>query len=61
MKDKLDKRICDCEEDAINKQTYREFIRESEKEFKMDFAELDSMTDSHLEKYFEFMVYLWNK
>ena len=26
IKDNLDKRICDCEEKATNKETYREFI-----------------------------------
>jgi hypothetical protein len=40
----LDKRICDCQ-DAENTQTYREFIRESEKAFVMGNANIDGMSD----------------
>lgn len=56
----LDKRICDCE-DCENTQTYREYIRESEKEFGMVGAPLNKFDDKLLNSYFEFIDYLWEK
>lgn len=56
----LDKRICDCEE-VQNTQTYREFIRESEKEFELEEQNLDKISDKNLNAYFEFLCYLWEK
>lgn len=59
-KENLDKRICDCEE-CSNTQTYREFIRESEKTFELEEQNLDGMSESSLISYFEFLDYLWEK
>jgi hypothetical protein len=59
-KDILDVRICDLEHTA-NTQTYREFIRESEEEFELIPKDLDSMTDKLLNKYIDFLDYLWTK
>ncbi len=57
----LDKRICDCEEEATNTQTYREFIRQSEDWFGIDAANLDAMCDDKLKHYINFLDYLWLK
>lgn len=59
-KSDLDKRICDCEE-CNNTETYREFITSSEEEMGIDPADIDNMTDEELNKYFEFIDYLWEK
>lgn len=59
-KSNLDKRICDCE-DCKNTQTYREFIRESEKAFVMGNANIDGMSDKELNGYIEFLDSLWDK
>lgn len=59
-KSNLDKRICDCE-DCKNTQTYREFIRESEKAFVMGNANIDGMRDEELNRYIEFLDSLWDK
>jgi hypothetical protein len=56
----LDKRICDCQ-DAENTQTYREFIRESEKAFVMGNTDIDGMSDKELNGYIEFLDFLWDK
>lgn len=56
----LGKRICDCE-DFKNTQTYKEYIRESEKEFGMVGAPLNKFDDKLLNSYFEFINYLWEK
>ncbi|ENK1244768.1 hypothetical protein AB2063_002981 [Clostridium botulinum] len=58
----LDKRICDIEE-CENTQTYREFIRESEKEFGIYPYPLDQehVTDEILKDYMEFLDELWCK
>lgn len=57
----LDKRICDVEENCSNTQTYREYIRESEKALWMGEEDLDSMTDKQLADYLDFIDYLWEK
>jgi hypothetical protein len=59
-KQNLDKRICDIE-GGDNTQTYREFIRESEYEFGLEEKYIDTMEESELIKYFEFLDYLWDK
>lgn len=59
-KSNLDKRICDCE-DCKNTQTYREFIRESEKAFVIGNANIDGMLDKELNEYIEFLDSLWDK
>ena len=60
-KSDLDKRICDTEEGAENSQTWREFIKESEKEFGMANIDMDTFTEYELNKYIEFLEYLWEK
>lgn len=57
----LDKKICDIEKGCNNTQTYREYIRESEKELGVDAAKLDNFTDNEVGKYLEFIDYLWEK
>jgi hypothetical protein len=57
----LDKRICDVEKDTTNTQTYREFIIGSENEFGMENQDLDNMSNEELDKYMEFLDYLWYK
>jgi hypothetical protein len=60
-KELLDKRICDIEIGATNTQTYREFIQQSEEEFGLEHENLDLMTNKHLNKYMDFLDYLWEK
>lgn len=60
-KAQLDLRICDVEPNANNTETYREFIVNSEKEFEIAHEDLDSMTDKELNKYIDFLDYLWEK
>lgn len=60
-KEDLDKRICDTTELANNTQTYREFIRESEKQFGMEELDIDSIDNKVLEEYIDFLDYLWDK
>jgi hypothetical protein len=60
-KEHLDKRICDVETDAANTQTYREFIIHSEMVFEAPPQDLDSMNDEQLNRYLDFMDYLWTK
>lgn len=60
-KENLDERMCDVVEGAENNQTYREFIRESEKEFNIFAAPMDNMTDKELKDYLDFLDYLWDK
>lgn len=63
MIESLDKRICDFEKGATNKQTLREFIVESEKEFGLKPYPLDEtdLIDDELEEYVEFLCELWDK
>lgn len=56
----LDKRICDCEK-CENTQTYREYIRESEKELGIEQSNLDSLSDEELQSNLDFLDYLWEK
>lgn len=60
-KENLDKRICDVEKNADNTQTYREFIRESERMFELSPAPLDLYSDEELKEYLEELNYLWGK
>ncbi|MDJ8951010.1 hypothetical protein PTL64_14540 [Clostridium perfringens] len=57
----LDKRICDIEEGATNKETLREFIKRSEKYFDMVPKNLDSINEERLNEYIDFLDYLWDK
>lgn len=51
----LDKKICDVEVNALNYQTYREFITEIENEFNIDPQNIDLMNDSELRDYLDFL------
>lgn len=59
-KEILEERICDIE-GGSNTQTYREFIRESEEMYGFEHRDLESMTDEELNKWVEFLDYLWTK
>ena len=61
LKENLDKRICDCESDADNTLTYREFIRAAEEEFGMEKSNLDSMNEEELKNHLDFIDYLYEK
>ena len=61
LKESLDKRICDIEEETGNIQTYREFIKESEEAFGLEFLDLDSMSEEELWNYLNFLDELWCK
>ena len=50
-KKNLDSRICDCEENSNNVETYREFIRRREDEEDMCHELIDSYSDSDLQDY----------
>jgi hypothetical protein len=56
----LDHRISDCEK-ADNKQTYRQFIKSSEKEFGIKEAAIEKMTNHELRNYIMFLSELWTK
>lgn len=60
-KQHLDTRICDHIEGTSNTETYREFIRGSEKEFGFIAQPIDSMTDEKLNEYIDLLDYLWDK
>lgn len=60
-KELLDKRICDVKEGLNNTETYREFIRNSEKYLGLPKTELDEVLDVDLNKYFNFLCKLWLK
>lgn len=61
VKKYLDKRICDVETHAENTQTYREFIRETEREFGLVEKDLDSISDIELDVYLYTIGQLWDK
>lgn len=49
-------------DDNVNPdETLREYIRSTEKEFSMRPMELDDMEDQSLDKYVDFLDYLWTK
>jgi hypothetical protein len=60
-KEHLDTPIWEIELGATNKETLREFIKNSEEEFGLIPKDLDNMTDEHLNRYLEFVDYLWEK
>lgn len=57
----LDKRICDCDSLAENTETYREFIKATEKEFELMEAPIDIYNEGQLSGYLNFLDDLWNK
>lgn len=61
IKQDLDKRICDVDENATNTQTYREFMDETAREmgaYKEDFSKF---TNKELTFHLDFCDSLWNK
>lgn len=60
-KEHLDKRICDVEVTAFNTETYRQFIRDGEEEFNLPQMPIDEMEVDDLNKYLDFLDYLWTK
>lgn len=57
----MDTPFCDLIEDATNKETPREFIRNTEKEFGMNQADIDNMSEDELNGYIEHLDDLWEK
>lgn len=60
-KENLDKRICDVEEGTTNKETYREFITNTEEEIGLIPADLNAITEVELNLYLDFLSELWEK
>lgn len=60
-KEWLDLRICDCAEDAENTETYREFLNSTIKEFGLDDANFDEMTEWELNATLDYFDDLWTK
>lgn len=60
-KEHLHIRICDVEIEAVNTQTYSEYIKEAEEEFGLESLDLDSMTSEELNEYLDFLDVLWTK
>lgn len=56
----LDKRICDCE-GGNNTETYREFIKSSEKEFCLHLGNIDNCDDDTLTALINWLDDLWDK
>lgn len=54
-KEILDDKIHKHEEGVTHNLTFRQYIQELEKEFYMEHADLDSMTDEELNEYDEFL------
>lgn len=61
MNTDLDIRICDLEEEAENTETYREFIRNSEKIFGLRQENIDQMDEQNLNDYLNFLCDMWDK
>lgn len=61
LKSQLDQRICDCEEDATNTQTFREFIVLAESDIYGIHSDLDAMSDDELNEYLDDLDYLMEK
>lgn len=57
----LDTPINELEPLASNKQTPREYIRQSEEEFGLEPADIDNMNETQLEDYMDELDYLWDK
>lgn len=55
-KEDLDKRICDVITIANNTQTFREFIKESEKELSIGHKNLDNMSNKNLCSNLEILI-----
>jgi hypothetical protein len=57
----IDKRICDIEPTATNKQTYRQFIREVESGTGLEPIDFKVLSDKELTEYIEFLDYIEGK
>jgi hypothetical protein len=57
----LDTPINQLVEEADNPETFREFIRSTEKEFELPEADVDSMTEDQLNNYLDDLDYFWEK
>lgn len=60
-KDNLDTPIWEIELGATNKETVREFIRNTEKQFGLIPKDLDGMDNNLLNRYINFLNDLWDK
>jgi hypothetical protein len=62
-KEHLDVRICDFYEDeaAVNTETFREYIRNTELHFGVKQENLEEMDDKKLNYYLSFLDYLYEK
>jgi hypothetical protein len=60
-KDNLDTPYTELIEGATNTETPRQFIRNTEKEFDMQWVELEKLSEDGLNEYIEFLDYLWTK
>ena len=56
----LDKRICDVE-GGSNTETYRDFIRNSEKEFGLHLGNIDKCSDETITALINWLDDLWSK
>jgi hypothetical protein len=61
IKENLDRRICDCVEGASNTETYREFIRNSEKYFCLHLGNIDKCDNDSLVALVQWLDDLWGK
>jgi hypothetical protein len=59
--DQLDIPICELHEGATNTETMRDFIRNSEHMFEMAPKDIDTLSEEELNKYIDFLDYLWEK
>jgi hypothetical protein len=59
--DNIDARFCDLEEGATNKETPRQFIRNTEEEFGLPYVNIDNMSEDGLNEYIDHLDDLWGK
>lgn len=57
----LDTRICDFYGRGDNEETFREYIRLSEKQYCLYEEDLDNISDEELQEYIDFLDELWGK
>ena len=57
-KEDLDKKINE-HEGGGNTQTYREYIKETEKEFGIEPVELEKLSDTDLNDYLKYLDWMW--
>jgi glycerol-3-phosphate responsive antiterminator len=59
--DNIDTRFCDLIEGATNKETPRQFIRNTEEELGIRPADIDNMSEDELNVYIDRLDDLWGK